>query len=115
NIVKIIVEQKKYLQNNYGAKDLCKELGVQPRYVSAVIRIALKTNYSGLINSHRIAMACDYLMDAQYARLTMEEIGLLVGYESRQAFYLAFKKIQKMSPRRYQETRRTKGIVDNEK
>lgn len=100
---KIVVE-KKYRDPNYSARLMAEELGTNSRYVSAVIGLRCDDNYAGLVNEYRIKEACYMLKERRFAELTMEDIGALVGYKSRQAFYLSFFRKKGETPLSYRRS-----------
>lgn len=101
SILKKMMVEKRYRDSGYTAGRLAEELGTSPRYVSAVVARYTKDNYSALVRSYRLRDACHMLGQARYAKYTMEEIGLMCGFNSRQSFYQAFKQAFQMSPLRY--------------
>ena len=100
-IMDIIVMQKKYRDVNYSAKKLAKELGTNTRYISAVVNTRFHMNYCQFVNKHRIDEAMSILTDKRYCDLSMEEVGDMVGFANRQAFYGAFYRFTGITPRQY--------------
>lgn len=97
---KIVVERK-YADPNYSAKILAQELNTNTRYLSAVINSKFGKNFSTLINELRINDAKNYLSNADYYFVRIEDIGAKVGFSTRQCFYNAFKKYVNLTPRQY--------------
>ena len=64
-ILDIIVKQKKYLDKDYSAKQLAADLGTNSRYISAVINVRFKMNYTSFVNKQRIkdAYSWQYICD----------------------------------------------------
>lgn len=93
--------EKKYRLRDYSAARLAKELGTNSRYLSRAIASHTDGNYTTLINAYRLRDARRMLRNVRYRSSTVEEIGLLCGYASRQAFYLAFQRELHMTPRAY--------------
>lgn len=100
-ILEIFVAKKKYRDPNYSAKKLAEELNTNTRYISAVVNIRFRQNYSSLVNEYRIKDAMYLLVDKRYMDKTMEEISAMVGFANRQSFYAAFYKYEGMTPRTY--------------
>ena len=100
-ILRIIVIQEKYKDKEYSAKQLAMDLGINTRYVSAVINVKFHTNYSCFVNKYRIDEAMSLMVDRRYQKLTMEQISDMVGFSNRQSFYASFYRIMNMSPREY--------------
>ena len=102
-ILLIMVGEKKYRDATYSAKQLAKDLGTNPRYLSAVINSRFGDNYATLVNEYRVRDAQHMLTDRRYRDYTMEEIGAMVGFSNRQSFYSAFFKFKGVSPRKFRE------------
>lgn len=102
-ILRIIVIEKKYRDKEFSAKELAKELNTNTRYLSAVINSRFKTNFSSLINEYRIKEALHCMTDKRYAHMTIEEIGLTVGFANRQSFYASFYRIMGETPNSYRK------------
>ena len=92
---------KLYRDPNYTAKKLAADLGTNTRYISTAVAVHSGDNYNALVNSLRLRDACRMLRSPRYANYTAEEIGLTVGFSSRQAFYLAFGRAHNITPREY--------------
>lgn len=98
-----LTDGKRYRDPAYTAARLAAELGTNTRYISAAVAVCTGGNYNALVNSLRLRDACQMLRSAKYARLNVEEIGLLAGFSSRQAFYLAFHRMYDCTPREYRQ------------
>ena len=100
-ILDIIVKQKKYLDKDYSAKQLAADLGTNSRYISAVINVRFKMNYTSFVNKQRIKDAMVLLACKENKNLNMEEISDMVGFANRQSFYASFYRINQITPREY--------------
>ena len=89
-IMQRLVVEKKYRDPNYYAKDLAKDLGLNSRYISAIINLRFHQNYSQLINDYRIMDVKYMLKDIHFNKLKLEEISAMAGFSNRQSFYTAF-------------------------
>ena len=98
-----LTNNKRYRDPDYTARQLAEELGTNTRYISAAVAQRTGSNYNALVNSYRLRDACHMLRSARYAHLSAEEIGLLSGFSSRQAFYIAFRRVYDVTPRQYRE------------
>ena len=86
-IIQKIGVEKLYRDPDYSARQLAIDLKTNPRYISVVVALHTGANYNALVNNYRDQ--------------SVEEIGLHCGFASRQAFYLAFHREEKMTPRQY--------------
>lgn len=89
-IMEHLTEERRYRNASYTARQLAEEIGTNVRYVSAAVATHTGGNYNALINGLRLRDARKMLRSSKMQHLTVEEIGLLAGFASRQAFYLAY-------------------------
>ncbi len=107
-ILQKLVADKIYCLPAYNAAQLARELQTNRRYISAVMRTHFGTNFSDLMNQHRVRKAKLMLHDRQYAICSAEEIGRHVGFSTRQSFYKAFQRHVGMTPKEYRERQENK-------
>ena len=110
-ILQKLTGEKLYRDPKYTTAKLARDLHTNTRYISAAVAVSTGQNYCALVNGLRLRDACKMLRSPKYAHLTAEEIGLLSGFASRQAFYTAFSRIYDCTPREY----RTPRDEDNDK
>lgn len=84
--------------------DLAEKLKVHPKRISAAINTVLNINFNTYINQHRIKKAERLLKNKSAENYSIEGIGKEVGFNSKSAFYSAFKKITGMTPTAYKES-----------
>lgn len=96
-----LTKNKLYRDPNYTSKKMAADLHTNTRYIAASVANNTGNNYNVLVNGLRLRDACQMLRSPRYANLTAEEIGLLSGFSSRQAFYMAFSKVYNITPRAY--------------
>ncbi len=117
-IIDVVVKQRRYLDKDYSARQLAEDIGTDIRYVSAIISSEYKMNYSAFINKYRVKRAEAILSSPRFAKLTMEEVGDMVGFANRQTFYSAFRSFKGITPADFRrmilKSRRT-GSGDNNK
>ena len=99
-LLKFVVE-KKYRDPEYTAAKLAKEIGHNSRYISAVLHLRYRDNFSQLINDFRIKEAMYMITDRHFADMKMEEIAHATGFANRQCFYSAFYRKCGMTPSDY--------------
>ena len=98
-----IVEEKKFLDKDYSALQLAKDLGTNTRYISAVVNNVFKMNYTSFINKYRIEEAMAILSNPQQQKLSMKKVSEMVGFTNRQSFYTSFLRMVKMTPVKYRK------------
>lgn len=99
-LLKFVVE-KKYRDPAYTAAKMAEEIGYNARYISAVVHLRYRDNFSQLINEFRIKEAMYMITDRHFADLKMEDIALATGFANRQCFYSAFFRKNGMTPLEY--------------
>ena len=91
--------------------DVAAMLGVGPRTLSAVLKREGGGNFCSFISDLRLAEAERLLRLHRYARFSAEQIGLMVGFASRQSFYPHFKEKYGCTPIEY----RSRNLNDNQR
>lgn len=106
NLVSLLKLRRRYRGNDCSLPAMAAALGVSPRTLTQVVKVCTKSNFNGLVNSLRLQDACAMLSSSRYERNTIEEIALLTGFQSRQAFYLAFHRLYGCTPAAYRRLHR---------
>lgn len=102
-ILKKMIVEKRYREQDYTAGKLAAEIGTNTRYISATVNQRFGKNFASLIGGFRIREAVFMLTDRRYRNKTIGEIATECGFANRQSFYVAFNKIHGTTPARYRE------------
>ncbi len=102
-IWEILVEEKAYRDKEFSAKTLAQRLNTNPRHLSLVLNTRFQKNYTSLVNELRVEEAMRILVDKKYAQYSIQDIGNMVGFSTRQSFYNAFMRTRGISPQDYRE------------
>jgi len=89
---------KPYLDSKLSLPRLAKELRVSVNYLSQVINEQLNQNFFDFVNSYRIEEAKARLTDEKSKTDNILTIATDAGFNSKSAFYAAFKKHTGMTP-----------------
>lgn len=100
-IVERLTREKLYRDPTYNTYRLAEDLNTNTRYISAAVSVCTGSNYTALVNGLRLRDVVKMMQSAQYKEMTVEEIGLLAGFSSRQSFYIAFHRMYDCTPRAY--------------
>ncbi len=93
-----IVTQKLYLNQSLNVEQFSSKIGVPYRDVSYAINKTFGTNFFEFINSYRIEESKRYLADEKYKDMTIMDILLESGFNSKSAFQRFFKRLTGTSP-----------------
>ena len=99
-----VVGSESFMSAELTIIDLAEKLKVHPKRISTAINTVIKQNFSTYINQHRINKAERLLKNKSAENFSIEGIGKEVGFNSKSAFYSAFKKYTGMTPSAYKES-----------
>ncbi|MEI6436903.1 MAG: helix-turn-helix domain-containing protein, partial [Bacteroidota bacterium] len=94
----IMATEKIHIDKKITLTELAKRLNTNKSYLSAILNNTYEMNFNDFINQWRVKEACTVLMNPESAKMSMDQIAELSGFNSRSAFYKAFKKFTGMSP-----------------
>lgn len=100
-----------FAEQEASLKNLAEKLDTNANTVSKLINSSTGMNFNDYINQKRILLSKDRLVDGDYAHLTVEAIGQTVGFNSKSAFYNAFKKHVGQSPSAFVKERKAQKRV----
>lgn len=100
----LLEEKKTYRNQNFNLVSAAYELGISANYLSQLVNKLSKKNFSELINEFRIEEVCNHFKNPEYAHYSITGIGLESGFQSKSAFYKAFKKAKGITPNRYKKS-----------
>ena len=106
-LVKIKTEMKEnsYFTNNLASlSGLAKQINESSHHVSQVINEKLNKNFFELLAGYRVEHAQQLIREDKEAKLTVEELAELVGYNSKSSFNSAFKKITSQTPSEFRQS-----------
>ena len=99
NIIRVVDEEKLYLQPNLKINDLAKRLYTNREYAYRAINIEMGQSFADFINCKRIEYATHLL--EQSSDMLLTEVALKSGFSSTSAFYRNWKLFRHCSPRKY--------------
>lgn len=92
-----------YLQQNLNIEEFARKIGIHYREVSAIINKHFETNFFEYVNLYRVNKAKDMLNDPQFAQMTILDILLESGFNSKSSFHRFFKRYTGMSAAEYRK------------
>ncbi|MDF1546994.1 MAG: AraC family transcriptional regulator [Bacteroidales bacterium] len=98
----VYMEQKQpYLEPEITISKLSKMLGVQSEFLSEMLNSSLKKSFFDFVNKYRIEEFKVQCLSKNNSHLTIIGIAYNCGFNSKAAFYRAFKKFEGISPGEY--------------
>lgn len=102
--VQLGMEVKKYfLKQNLNIEEFSKRIDLPVKDVSAVINKHYGTNFFEFMNSYRVEEAKRLLSDPAHADMTVMDVLLQAGFNSKSAFHRFFNRLVGMSPTEYRK------------
>lgn len=97
----LIDEERVYLNKNYLLKDMASELNIPLHHLSYVINKEFNINFTSFINYCRIQYIIKHRNDPRFSRYSLEGMCDEAGFNSRNAFFKAFKMVTGVTPSEY--------------
>ena len=94
----LMIEEKIFLRNDLKIGDVAEKINLPVYYVSQVINEKLSKNFYDFVNEYRVDEVKKRFADTKYDYLTILAIGFDSGFNSKTAFYSAFKRNTGMIP-----------------
>lgn len=99
-LTQLMVEQACYLDAQLSLPQLAEKLSVSTNYLSQTINEQFEQNFFDYINQQRIDYAAGLLLDSDMA---VVDVAVAAGFNSKSAFYSAFKKYRQLTPAAYRK------------
>lgn len=87
-----------FLENDITLADLAARIGTSPHLVSQYLNHELEVNFFDYINGFRVAAVEKRLQDPDTKGITLVEIALACGFNSKSTFNAAFKRVHGVAP-----------------
>jgi len=92
-----------FVEKELTIVDVAKTMDEHPRRISSAINKIYHKNFNTYINNFRVKKAERLLISGEADKLSIEGLGIIVGFNSKSAFYSAFKKVTGTTPSKYKE------------
>ena len=93
--------EKPYLNNRLGLKDVAEYLNISVHHLSQVINEQLDKNFFDFVNDYRVTEVKNLLRDPKHKQFTLLAIAYDCGFNSKSSFNSVFKKITGLTPSSY--------------
>ena len=87
-----------FLNPSIRVGDIAEKLKMNPREISLILKKNNFANFSSFVNEYRVERARQLFQNEEYKYLTVEAIGEMAGFGSKQSFYLVFETITGVKP-----------------
>ena len=95
----LMKDDKPYKKSNLKSVEIANRLGMPLHDFSSLINEQLGKKFSDFINEYRVEEAKQLI--SENPNYTLEAIGNMSGFNSKSAFYRAFRKFTKMTPAQF--------------
>ncbi|MFY0631967.1 MAG: AraC family transcriptional regulator [Flavobacteriaceae bacterium] len=102
-IKRVIAEEKLFLNPRINLEVIAKEFDLNMNYLSSLFNENSEISFSSFLNSLRIEYSKKLLLNNNYSSYTVVSIGLESGFNSKSAFYTAFRKEVAMTPSEFRK------------
>lgn len=97
-ILQYMQEEQPFLQGGYSLKQFSADIDIPSHLISWILNQHLQTNFSSLLNQHRVHHAAQLLHDSSYDHFSISGIALEAGFNSVSVFNQHFKKRMGVTP-----------------
>lgn len=102
-LLRLMEQDKPYTDSDLKLSRLASMISVTPNHLSQVVNDTLQQNFFDFVNSYRIDEAKTLMFDPKQQQFTLLAIAYEVGFNSKSAFYSAFKKHTGMTPTQFKK------------
>ena len=112
-IFSFVVGQKQYTLPGFNLELLSEHLGINRKYLSKAINSTTGKNFNTYINEYRVKEAIRLLSNPANTLLSVDDIGIRVGFSNRSSFYESFRKMTGISPSQFKKTGKNMSGFEN--
>lgn len=95
----LMEEHKLYINSNLKSFDVANQLNISTHEFSRLVNETIGKSFTDFINEYRVDEAKQLI--SSNSKYTLEAIGNMSGFNSKSAFYKAFKKFTGVTPAKY--------------
>lgn len=103
----LVLEEELYLNPRLSLEFISSKLDISSNYLSQIVNNHSNYSFADYINTQRISLAKQLLLDPEFKRYTIQSIALETGFNSKSSFYNAFKKITNLTPTQYKTVQKS--------
>ena len=106
NLLKLMKEQRPYLNNNLTIRELASLVGLTEHNISEVINVGVGVSFFDFINSYRVTEFSERVVQPENENITLLALAMECGFSSKSSFNRIFKKSTGMTPSQFQKSPR---------
>lgn len=99
-----MANEKPYLDSKLTLTQLARRNRISSNYLSQIINEQTGSNFFDFINQHRVEEAKRLLADASRSRANILTVAMAAGFNSKSAFYTAFKRHANVTPSEFRKS-----------
>jgi AraC-like DNA-binding protein len=103
-LLKHMEVEKPYLNPDVSLHSLAQQTSISPHHLSQIVNESLHRNFFDFVNGYRIKEAQRLLADPSYEHWTLLAILYEIGFSSKSAFNVAFKKHTGVTPSQFRKS-----------
>jgi AraC-like DNA-binding protein len=103
DIVEHFIKEKPYTNPDFTLSALSVQLDINIKKISQSINQNANENFNTFVNKYRVEQAKKILIDSDYEHFSILAIGYEAGFNSKAAFYSAFKKFTNTTPLKFRD------------
>ncbi|MBT7466207.1 MAG: AraC family transcriptional regulator, partial [Bacteroidetes bacterium] len=102
----LMKDDKIFVRSDLKLGTVAKMLNINHSYLSGIINRHFGCNFTTYLNQYRIVEATRLLDEGILEKYSIEAISKMVGYQSKSAFYRAFREQKGSTPTQYLDLRK---------
>ncbi len=112
-LVSYIEAEKPYKEANLTLSDLAEQVNIPSHYLSQVINEKMKCSFLEFVNGYRVEESKMMFRDEKFGNYTIIAVAYESGFNSKSAFYTAFKKHAGMTPSAFKKEHKRSSMNMN--
>lgn len=108
---RVLTEKQLFKNAELNLKSASMELGTNEKYLSQAINSGGIDNFNTYINRFRVNEARRIIMDGRHNDISIEELGMMVGFSNRHTFSRAFTQETGISPSVFRKIHLTDSVL----
>lgn len=99
----LMIDGELYLDPQLSLELASSKLDISANYLSQIVNNHSSYSFADYVNTQRISLAKQLLLDPEFSQYTIHSIALETGFNSKSSFYNSFKKVTQMTPTAYKK------------